>query len=280
MKRSNRFDTVSLVGVTALSMSVLAGLLAACSSESTRAPDTAATNEPNEPNDSASPSPSSPTKSPTEAAPDASASTPPGDCKRAAPSNACGVDPQCGCASGQTCDVVDSNGIAKCVTAGDAPMGHPCSASADCKVGLTCLFGICHAFCSDPTKSCSVPSTGACVQIKTTEGAEVPNLAICRVACDLHDPKSCGGTTSAGTGVCRVDDKGETECQSGGARNEGETCSPKDDCGPGLVCANSSSASRCKRWCRVGQNDCSASKKCTGFSNEVKVRDVVYGACS
>lgn len=158
-------------------------------------------------------------------------------------------------------------------------MGHPCEATASCARGLTCLFGICHAFCSDPSSACTAPRTGSCAQIKTTEGADVPNLTICRIACDLHDPMSCGGTTNAGTGVCRVDANGETECQAGGSRTEGETCTPEDDCGPGLACTNSTAGSTCKRWCRVGQNDC-GTKKCTGFKNEVNVRGVVYGACS
>src|SRR5262249_46375159 len=109
---------------------------------------------------------------------------------------------------------------------------------------------------------------------KTTQGADIPNLAICRIACDLHDGATCGSA------VCRVDDKGETECQSNGTRAEGEKCSPDDDCGPGLVCVSSSSSSTCKHWCRVGGKDCGAGKKCAGFANEVKVRSVVYGACS
>ncbi|MBX3206774.1 MAG: hypothetical protein KF764_17015 [Labilithrix sp.] len=278
MKRSSLFDTPSLAGLTALTLSVLAGSFVACSSGSTRAAfDTTAT----DPADSTDPETPAPGEGPTEATSDAGGGgeAPPGECARAAPSNVCGVSPQCGCASEQTCDVVDTNGHSRCVTAGNAPMGHPCTTSAGCAVGLTCTFGICHAFCNDPTKACSQPKTGACAQIRTTEGADIPNLAICRVACDPHDETSCGGTTPAGTGSCRVDDKGNTECQAGGTRRAGETCSPTEECGPALVCTTSSAGSTCKRWCRVGRTDCADGKTCAAFASEVNVRGVVYGHC-
>jgi hypothetical protein len=157
-------------------------------------------------------------------------------------------------------------------------MGHPCTATAGCALGLTCIFGTCHAYC-DEKQACSEGGTGACVQIETASGAAVPNLRICRVACALHDPASCGGKTNAGIGVCYVDDNGATDCQEGGPRTENQTCSATQACGPGLVCTTSSSSSTCKRWCRVGQKDCGTGKTCTGFSTEVKVGDVVYGAC-
>jgi hypothetical protein len=275
MKPSRILDKPFLAGVAALAVSVVAGSLSACSSDSTPAPDVMATNDPSTPE-----RPSDSSGNPTQNTPDSGSTTAPGDCKRAAPSNACGVSPQCGCAPTETCDIVDTYGTAKCVPAGDARMGHPCETTDGCALGLTCIFGICHAFCDDPTTTCSQPGTGSCVQIKSTSGDDVPNLAICRIECDLADPMSCGGTTSAGVGVCRVDDKGETECQSGGTQKENETCSPTEECGPGLGCTSSGSKSTCKRWCRVGQDDCGAGKKCNGFAPEVRVRDVVYGACS
>ncbi|HVJ95120.1 MAG TPA: hypothetical protein VM580_35325 [Labilithrix sp.] len=167
-----------------------------------------------------------------------------------------------------------------CVTAGEAPMGHPCTGTEDCATGLTCIFGICHAFCNDPTKPCSQANTGVCDQIKTTDGDDIPNLAICRVACEPHDPSSCGGKTSAGTGVCRVLATGDTECQAEGERAEGDACSPEDDCGPGLVCVTTDSTSSCKRWCRVGKTDCASGSTCRAFANDIIVRGVLYGSCS
>jgi hypothetical protein len=142
------------------------------------------------------------------------------------------------------------------------------------------MFNICHAFCSDSTTACSQPGTGACAQITTQEGVPIPNLLICRVACDLHDPMSCGGTTASGTGVCKVDDQSQTECQEGGTLKEGDTCTPPGECGPGLSCVTSGSTSTCKRWCRIGEKDCGTGKACRGFAKDINVRGVSYGACS
>ena len=254
--------------------------LVACSGGTSRAPFSEVS-----PDDTSSPPPPppAPTTSATQVTPtkttgDAGKTAPNDDCDRASPDDECGVATQCGCPATHTCDVVDSTGAARCVTAGTAPMGHPCTATAGCALGLTCIFGTCHAFC-DEKQACSTPGAGACAQIETSSGTAVPNLEICRVACALHDPASCGGKTNAGIGVCYVDDDGATDCQEGGPRAQNQTCSATEACGPGLVCTTTSSSSTCKRWCRVGQNDCGTGKTCTGFSTEVKVGDVVYGAC-
>lgn len=204
----------------------------------------------------------------------------PSNCKTAAPSHACGVVPQCGCSKSETCDVVDSKGTAKCVAFGKASMGKPCTATAGCAQGLTCVFGTCHAFCDKPGSACTAAGTGECVQVNAQGGAAIPNLAVCMVQCAPHDPLSCGGKTNAGTGVCVVGSDGSTDCQEGGSRTENQTCSPTDDCGPGLVCITPSTGSdTCKRWCRVGTNDCGGSAVCRGFSTKVMVGTTEYGAC-
>jgi len=280
MKRVLVRSRTSLVGLTALAASMVTFPLVACSSDGSRAPfsdaSTGSTSEP----EGAPPVPSTTATqvTPTTSTGDAG-NTPPDDgCERASPDDACGVAAQCGCAPTHTCDVADGSGATRCVTAGTAPMGHPCTATAGCALGLTCLFGTCHAFC-DANKACPQPGAGACVQLETPTNTPIPNLAVCRVACELHDPASCGGKTNAGIGVCYVDDEGSTDCQEGGPRTENQTCSETQACGPGLVCTTSSSSSTCKRWCRVGQNDCGSGRTCTGFSTEVKVGGVVYGAC-
>jgi len=50
----------------------------------------------------------------------------PDTCKRTAPSNKCGLAPQCGCTLAETCEVQDGVGTVDCVTAGLAPMGTAC----------------------------------------------------------------------------------------------------------------------------------------------------------
>lgn len=277
--RMKRLPLSSLCALTVL-FGVVAGSIVACSSGVEPVSDAApAKPQASEPEDvPPSPPPTATPVTPT-AKTGGDASAPPADdCKRAAPSKVCGVAPQCGCAQTHTCDVVDAKGSVDCITAGNAPMGHPCTATAGCALGLTCVFGTCHAFC-DEAKTCSQNGTGTCVQVKAPGGVSVPNFAVCRVACELHDPMSCYGKTNAGVGVCFVDGQGATDCQAGGTRSVNQTCTAPDDCGPGLVCATTSSSTTCRRWCRVGENDCGAGKTCTGLKTEVKVGEVVYGTC-
>ena len=260
--------------------------LVACSSETTARKGFAeSTSEPSTPNadDERAPPAEEPASTPIatdDDDPPPAEDPPPSNCKTTAPSNACGVVPQCGCAKSETCDVVDTKGTAKCVAFGKATMGRPCTATAGCAQGLTCVFGTCHAFCDEPGTACSQAGTGDCVQVTAQGGAAIPNLAVCMVQCAPHDPMSCGGKTNAGTGVCFVGNDGTTDCQDGGSRTENQTCSPTDDCGPGLVCITPSTGSdTCKRWCRVGTSDCGGSAVCLGFSTKVMVGATEYGAC-
>jgi hypothetical protein len=203
----------------------------------------------------------------------------PDTCVRTAPSKKCGLVPQCGCTLAQTCDVQDSMGNVDCVTAGKAAMGAACIATAGCAVGLTCVFGTCHAYCDNPGSACTGAKLGGCVQVNDQASAAIPHLSVCRVACDLRDLTACGPTSAAGTGVCQVDDKGNTDCAAGGTQAVGQTCSPTADCGPGLVCTTAGAVTSCKKWCRVGTADCGGTTACNGFQTKIMVSGVEYGAC-
>jgi hypothetical protein len=271
---------------TALLIGCSAVAIVACSSSSSRGAFDDDTS-----NDTTAPPPSSPEPPPqhqpqsgpvtpdggTAPAPDAS-----DDCKKVAPSNKCGLVPQCGCSAAETCDVVDSTGNVACIAAGKAPMGQSCTSTAGCAAGLTCVFGTCHAFCDAPGSACGTTGTGDCVDVKMEGGASVPNLDVCLVSCALQDANACGGTTAAGTAACVVDDTGKTDCQSwSGTLKENATCTPEADCAPGLVCVGpgGGAASSCKKWCRVGTSDCGAGKTCGGFATKLMVGTVEYGAC-
>jgi hypothetical protein len=120
--------------------------------------------------------------------------------------------------------------------------------------------------------------------VTTQTGPAIPHFNVCLLPCDLRDPNACGGSTVAGIGACLVDGKGSTDCEGiEGVRTDGEACSPTDDCGPGLVCVNTTSAgvtlSRCKRWCQVGSKDCGGNKTCSGFQDKLMVAGTEYGAC-
>ncbi|HSO35265.1 MAG TPA: hypothetical protein VLT33_22205 [Labilithrix sp.] len=204
----------------------------------------------------------------------------PDTCKRTGPSNKCGLAPQCGCTLAETCEVQDGTGNVDCVTAGLAAMGAACVNTSGCARGLTCMYGTCHAYCDNPGSACKLPKTGGCEQVKNSGGTAVPNLSICRVACELRDVTACGASGSAGTGVCQVDSAGNTDCVKGGTRAVGQVCTPTDDCGPGLVCAgNATSGNTCRKWCRVGTNDCGGAVACTSFTTKVMVGAVEYAGC-
>lgn len=207
-------------------------------------------------------------------------------CTTTPPSNVCGLVPQCGCLNTETCHIDDDKGNVACIAAGKAKMGAPCTGTQGCLRGLTCIFGTCHAFCDAPGTACTAAGTGQCIQVQAGQTA-VPNYKVCLVKCDLRDAQSCGGTTAAGTGVCIVDDKGNTDCQEGGSKKELETCVGNgtfEDCGPALVCVSVTSGGnttqQCRKWCRVGMNADCGGKVCQGFGTKVMVGTVEYGVCS
>jgi hypothetical protein len=260
----------------------------ACSAGSTRTPfgdesptDPAATSTSDQ---TAAKPPATPPSGPVTSTGDASVPDAPDTCVRTAPSNACGLAPQCGCAGGgtETCDVQDATGNVACVAAGKAAMGHPCTTTAGCAAGLTCVGGTCHAYCDTAGAACGQPGTGSCLQIQSN-GVDVPNLKVCLVSCDLRDANACGGTTAAGTAGCVVDDTGNTDCQKAGAVALNAACSATSVCAPSLVCVNvsqgSTTSSVCKKWCRVGTSDCGGTTACTGFQTKVLVSGTEYGVC-
>jgi hypothetical protein len=274
----------ALLPVSAVATFLALATVSACSSSADRQPFTEAspaiTQTPAQtPEQSAVPG-QAPQSAPVSTEADAGAQPDaPDSCQRTPPSNACGLVPQCGCTLAETCDVIDGAGSVGCITAGKAAMGAPCVTSAGCVRGLTCVFGTCHAFCGNPGSACTAPQTNGCIQVKDQAAAALPNLTVCQVNCDLRDINGCGGTTAAGTGVCSVDATGATDCARGGPHTVGQACSPADDCGPGLVCAGTASAGTCKKWCRVGTNDCGGAIVCNGFQTKVLVKGVEHGAC-
>lgn len=274
----------SLAGAALASVAVAASAsLGACSSTTERATfvEDAAVTPASPPEKNATPIDEPqvepvPTGSDAGLAPDA-----PDTCKRAAPSNKCGLTPQCGCTAAETCDVADTGGNVACVAAGKGAMGVSCIGTEGCAQGLTCVFDTCHAFCpSAGTTSCTAPKTGACVQVKGQGGVVLPNLTVCRVTCDLRDANACGGATAAGTAACVLAD-GATDCAKAGTKALNQTCTPTEDCLPGLVCAVTGGATNgiCKKWCRVGTNDCGGATACNGFGTKVIVSGVEHGVC-
>lgn len=184
-----------------------------------------------------------------------------GSCATVAPSNACGLTPQCGCASNETCDVTNkSNGAVGCILAGGGPQGSLCTTSSQCAVGLTCAYGACRPYCAAENTACAGTGLGMCGQYYDPPGTAVPNSKVCTITCNLRSPSAaCGSNTCIWDGSL-----GATDCDAAGTKSLYATCTKYNDCQQGLACVyHPLFGYECERWCRVGTNsDCGLFESC------------------
>jgi hypothetical protein len=198
-------------------------------------------------------------------------------CKRAPPSNVCGLDPQCGCGANETCDVDFQalDGTTHCVAAtGSGGVKSPCATTKDCPAGLSCVFKTCRPYCESEGVLCGKAGTNVCAQL-TNGQAPIPNLKVCRLDCQLDDPNACGGN---GVGCIYLDAKDRTDCYPVGTAL---SCSPNQGfCAPGYNCVILGGTQyTCKRWCRMGGSSCTGGTTCQGFNPPVEVGGQTWGVC-
>lgn len=211
-------------------------------------------------------------------------------CVKAPPSNMCGVAPQCGCSSIETCDIQDNTGAVACAIAGTGGTGKACTQTAGCARGSTCINSVCKPYCPATLQDgggCGLPGTGTCSQITDGTNKPIPNFKVCRVACDLENPTSCDlPTAPAGVVGCDLDDTNQPDCFPAGTSKGG--CGTEPDggylrCAPSYVCVtitqNDAGTSSCKNWCKVADKHACGDAGCGGFSTPLKVNGVEYGAC-
>lgn len=195
-----------------------------------------------------------------------------GSCKTAAPSNVCGLDPQCGCGASGTCDIdyQAQDGTTKCVTSsGSGQIASKCASTSDCAPGLTCGLGVCRPFCSQDMSACSQAGTGTCVQFQDSQMKPIKNFIECLVKCKLDDPSSCGG----GTEGCVYFSGNDVDCRP--VKTNTGSCSSGDPmCSPGYVCL---SDNVCHQWCQIGSN--CQSGACQALQSSITVDNVQYGVC-
>jgi hypothetical protein len=185
-------------------------------------------------------------------------------CVTAPPNHACGIVPQCGCKDGQTCDVQDGEtGAAACVDAGTAKIGAACNDTSGCGAGLTCLYGACRPYCSQPRSPCNVPGTQYCVEVLNDQGVQVPNAAMCTIACDPRNPQPFCGTNTCLWFATYYAPAHVSDCGPAGTKVAGTACTSDSECVPGFACGKHPTKGReCEAWCRIGGTDCPAGTTC------------------
>lgn len=204
------------------------------------------------------------------------------------PTATCGLAPQCGCASNQTCDITDdATGAAACNVAGSAAQGHGCNASADCSPGLTCFQGACRPYCTTSNAQCNLAGTGLCIQVTATGGVNLPNKTLCLINCQVDDPTSCGGIPASGPiAGCTLETIAGTHGDCTAAGRSTTTCGGFDGatwvppvCAPGYTC---SSTNTCNQWCRFNVGGtCTGGMTCQHYPNGgVAIDGSEYGYCA
>lgn len=186
-------------------------------------------------------------------------------CATVPPNNRCGLVPQCGCATNETCDVTnESTGATSCVTAGGMTLGRPCMQTGDCMEGLTCQYGACRPYCDAPRTACGVAGTGLCVERADPQGKPMPNLAFCTITCDPREPSGVCGTNACHWFATYYAPAKVSDCNFGGPAKDTEACAGDPDCAPGYACMDHPKYGlECERWCRLGvAGDCKAGFTC------------------
>jgi hypothetical protein len=191
-------------------------------------------------------------------------------CTTVAPSNACGLVPQCGCAGNETCDVTNgTTGAVSCVLAGGGPLGSYCTSTTQCEKGLTCGYNTCRPYCATSGTACAGAGLGQCTQYyDPSAGTPVQNSQICTIACDLRNP-----TAACGANNCIWDTTiNQPDCDKSGPRTMFQPCSRYNECAQGLACVSHPFFGlECERWCRLGvSGDCTGAGSCKN----------VYGAAA
>lgn len=185
-----------------------------------------------------------------------------GTCATVAPTNTCGLAPQCGCAANQTCDVTNTtNGGVSCVLAGGGTLGSYCTSTTQCAKGFTCGYNACRPYCPTIGTNCAGAGLGPCAQYYDPAlGTPITNSKVCSVTCDLRNP-----TAVCGSNNCIFDTTvNATDCDKTGTKALYAACTRYNDCQQGLACADHPIFGfECEKWCRLGQNDCGILESCT-----------------
>ncbi|HEU5055619.1 MAG TPA: hypothetical protein VFU21_03815 [Kofleriaceae bacterium] len=219
----------------------------------------------------------------------------------------CDLYDQCGCESGQACDL-DSSALAEggTICRGITSAGTStasCDADEECAAGYGCFGdpGQCRKYC-ETDGDCGL---GHCnIQIVYDAGGgdyqDVPGARVCTKACKADSAGGSGCPPDRACDFYWTDPNGEggddgywyTDCRVGGAGGDKADCSANgnDDCQSGFGCfaityTDETVKDECRQICiwtvngREGDRSCAAGTCHELGGDGIVIGDTEYGAC-
>ncbi|MBO6939547.1 MAG: hypothetical protein JJ863_31540 [Deltaproteobacteria bacterium] len=192
------------------------------------------------------------------------------------------VAPQCGCPTGQACQIAGDASRA-CVADGTNAESARCD-TGGCVAGTACVnvsltatnVPVCKRYC-DSDADCTGGPGSVCIAELGTTGQNVCS-SNCDPASQLGCPANsfCGLFTETATGRRLTDCSGPV-----GTGGQGASCVGTENCQKGFTCANPGTGNQCMRWCRRSPagGECAPGQTCIGFDPALVFNSVEYGAC-
>jgi hypothetical protein len=182
----------------------------------------------------------------------------------------CDTTPQCGCDTGENCDVTITDGTTECVGSGPIAPRHACSDVGDCQKGSTCVSGSCSTFCEDSSSTC--PGLGAHCNQVTYSGGLIPGFFVCSDNCYPVNPTQEDATWDAcGPGLGCYPTPAQGSYCAGPTTPSGTQFTdcydlnglPDDtQCAPGYFCSENL---YCQKYCLRETPFCPNFMTCYGF---------------
>jgi hypothetical protein len=206
------------------------------------------------------------------------------------PTQPCDLHEQCGCPSGEACDLeflnFDENEFSDqlacraVLTPGN--LLSTCSSHTRCAAGFQCIGGQCRRYCQT-NDDCE----GECTLVRS--GSQRDDDRLCTKRCqpdyEADHGQFCPKDFACYTRFFGSDDNRRvvTDCLTAGSGGVGASCELINNCGEGLHCINftvdGQTEGRCQLRCRVADQTCPGGAACEGFSNPTIADGVEYGFC-
>jgi hypothetical protein len=224
---------------------------------------------------------------------DGGSTTPPADANTCI-TQPCDLHEQCGCATGQACDVDLVNiGETACRGVSATFGGHAdaCVSSEDCRPGFRCvgapgdLPSFCRRYCQEDA---DCPGIGAICLIQLTHQGEPirDDAVMCTFHCNATQlqPSACpeGHGCYISGGNDHSSSTHHTRCLPPGELGHGQrTCEANSDCQAGHTCVIFSGEGECRRSCIIGASGgCGGDLSCQPFGDpKPTVGNDEYGFC-